>query len=120
MIRHISKCALVSWFGAISLGLIYGGCIVRSASIEKLWIMGVIQISFVFSTVIALLITPLTVWAFKPGSVSIKWIAPLWLLLVIYCLAVTPKSAFFGLYGTLALTVIGMTSIRLLARYNTR
>lgn len=82
--------------------------------------MGVVQISFVLSSVIALLITPLTVWAFKPNVASMKWIAPLWLLLAVYCLAVTPQSAFFGLYGTLALTVIGMISIRFLARHNAR
>lgn len=117
MIGYISKCVVVSWLGAISLALIYGGCIVRCASIKALWIMGVIQTSFVLGSVIALLIAPLMVWAFKSNVASMKWLAPLWLLVAVYCLAVTSQSAFFGFYGSLALTVIGMVSLRLLARH---
>jgi len=115
MIKHIIRCAGISLAAAASLGLLYGACIIRSASIKTLWQAGVVQISFILSSAIALVfVTPLTVWALKPAH-SAKWIFPLWFVLAIYCVLVTPRSAFFGLYGTLFLAVIGLISIRVLA-----
>ena len=116
MIKHIAKCLGVSWLAAASLGLLYGACIVRSASIVTLWRTGVVQVSFILSTAMAiLLITPLAVWAL-PRGYKPKWIVPLWLLLAVFCMIVTLHSAVFGLYGTLSLAIVGLFGIGYLAQ----
>jgi hypothetical protein len=115
MIKHIAKCTAISWVGAATLGLIYGARVAGSVNVEKLWYMGIISISLIGSTIMALLITPLTVWAFRPGG-SMKLVVPLWIILVAYVLVVTPASGQLLLWMTTLffLSAAGLVCIRLL------
>jgi drug/metabolite transporter (DMT)-like permease len=117
MIKRIIQRAGITWAAAATLGLLYGACAIDRASIKTLWETGVVQMSLIFSTSAALLITPLAVWALKPPN-SMKKVFGLWLLLVAYILLVTPWSARWGLYGALLLCAAGLVSIRLFAHPN--
>jgi hypothetical protein len=106
----------ISWLAAVSLGIIYGARVVGRVSIADLWVMGVIQIATIVSTVIAIFLTPLTAWVLQSYS-SIKWIFCLWLLLIIWVFAAYAASL-FGLIivGALLLSIGGLVGIRFIAR----
>jgi hypothetical protein len=106
----------ISWLAAVSLGIIYGARVVGRVSISDLWVMGVIQIATIVSTVIAIFLTPLTAWVLQSYA-SIKWIFCLWLLLIIWIFAAF-AARLYGLIidGALLLSIGGLVGIRFIAR----
>jgi hypothetical protein len=102
----------VSWFGAVSLGNIYGAIVGRTVNIADLWIMAIIPIATIVSSIIAIFMTPLTLWAMH-GYASIKWFFGLWLLLII-CMFLGFAARLYGLIipGLLILSIGGLVGIR--------
>jgi hypothetical protein len=103
----------ISWLAAVSLGIIYGARVVGRISIADLWVMGVIQIATIVSSVIALVLTPLIAWILRSYAV-IKWIAVLWLLMVLWILAIIglSQNGALALDSAVLLTVGGLVGIR--------
>jgi hypothetical protein len=106
----------ISWLASVSLGIIYGARVAGTVSRADLWVMGVIQIATIVSTVIAILLTPLTAWALQSYA-SIKWIFCLWLLLIIW-IFVAFAASLYGLIidGALLLSIGGLVGIRFIVR----
>ena len=115
MIKHVIRCAAASWVMAASLGLIFAGAVMHTASIRDLWIACAIQVSLILSTAAAVLIAPLTAWALR-GAMPVTSLVALWFVLVVYVLLVAPHSGPLALIGSLAMSVIGLISIGLLKR----
>jgi hypothetical protein len=114
--RRIFISFVISWFASVSLGIIYGARVVNRASFADLWVMGVVQVAAIISSVIALLLTPLVAWGLRSYSV-IKWFLLLWLLMVAWVvtiIAVTHNGAFV-LDGALLLTIGGLIGIKVMA-----
>jgi len=103
----------ISWLAAVSLGIIYGVRVVGRISIADLWIMGVIPIATIISSVIAVFLTPLIAWILRSYAV-IKWIAVLWLLMVLWVLAIIglSQNGPLALDSAVLLTVGGLVGIR--------
>jgi len=55
----------ISWFGAVSLGLVYGARVIGTVSVAQLWVMAVIQVAVIISSIIAIFVTPLTAWVLQ-------------------------------------------------------
>lgn len=115
MITYVAKCAAISWLMAVSLGFIFGGAVMHNFSIEYLWVTAVIPVSLIFSSIVALFFTPLTVWALR-GGFSIKRICFLWLLLIAYILIVAQYSGPIAICGSLVLALGGMIAVRFWGR----
>jgi hypothetical protein len=105
----------ISWLAAVSLGIIYGARVVGKGSIADLWVMGIIQIATIVSTVIAIFLTPLTAWVLESYA-SIKWIFCLWSLLIVWIFAAF-AAGLYGLIidGALLLSIGGLVGIRFIA-----
>jgi len=106
----------ISWLAAVSLGIIYGARVVGRVSISDLWVMGVIQVATIVSSVIAVFLTPLIAWGLGSYAV-IKWILFLWLLMVVWVLAifVVTHNGPLVLDGALLFSIGGLVGIRFIA-----
>ena len=117
MLKQILLGASVAWFAATLLGLLYAACTSGRISVDTLRLPGVVPVALLISTGIALLMTPLVVWAFKSGENSlIAYGAALFALLVIYMVLVTPTNPEFGLYGSVLLGIVGLVIIGFIHR----
>jgi hypothetical protein len=110
MIKQIALSAIISCAGAVSIGMLFAASASGQFSLQTLLLPGVIPIMLIVITAIGLLFTPLTTWALKPKKMAIYG-APLWIILAVYVLLITPENGAGGLYGALALGVIGLTVI---------
>ena len=73
----------VCWLIAMLLTVIYGVRVrmVGHASLDSLWYLGIIQVAVIRCVVLALLATPLTIWALRSYD-ALKWITLLFLILI--------------------------------------
>ncbi|MGA2603394.1 MAG: hypothetical protein ABSG14_04125 [Verrucomicrobiia bacterium] len=112
--KRIALALGISWLASVSLGLVYGARVVGTVSVPQLWVMGVIQVATIISTVIGIFLTPLIAWVLRSYGV-IKWIVLLWLLSVIWVLTIftLTHSGGIALEGALLLTLVGLIVIRL-------
>jgi hypothetical protein len=107
----------ISWFAAVSLGIVYGARGVGRYSLADLWVMGVIQVATIVSSAIAIFLTPLIAWALRRYGV-IKWILALWVLMVVWVLAMFAlcQNGSLVLQSAVLLTIGGLVGIRFIAR----
>jgi hypothetical protein len=64
------------------------------------------------STLVAVLITPVTVWALRTGTKNLWRYGPvLWLVLAMYILFAIPHAGHYGQYGLVAIAVLGLIII---------
>jgi Na+/melibiose symporter-like transporter len=110
MIKQIALSAIISCAGTVGIGLLFAASTSGRFSLQTLLLPGVIPVMLIASTAIGLIFTPLTTWALKPKKMVIYG-SPLWVILAVYVLLVTPENGAGGLYGVLALSVIGLTVI---------
>ena len=112
MLKQIILAACYSWCSATLLGLLFATCTSGCISIDTLRLPGVVPVAVLSSTVIAALMTPLVLWAIKSGEKNLIFHGSgLFILLSVYIGLVTPADARLGLYGSLALAVIGLVVI---------
>lgn len=117
MLKQIIVGAAVSWCGVFLLGLFYAAGTSGRFSLDTLRLPGIIPVAILYSTVIAVLLTPLVMWAFKSGGSNlILYGSGLFVLLLTYILIVTPISASYGLVGSVFLGVVGLVTIGFLSR----
>jgi len=111
MIKYVMKCAAVSWAAAITLGLAFGASVMHSVSLAHLWVTLVIQVSLIISSVVAVLVTPVTAWAFG-GRISWVKLVGLWLVLLVYVSAVAYFNGPAAFAGSVLLALTGLFVIR--------
>jgi hypothetical protein len=117
MIKQIIVWACVAWCVSAVLGLLFAAATSGRISIDALRPPGVVPVAMLISTGIAVLMTPLVVWAFKSGQKSlIAYGAALFALLVIYMIVVAPTYPGFGLYGSVLLAIAGLVIIGFIPR----
>lgn len=117
MLKQILLGASVAWCGATLLGLLYAACASGRISLDTLRLPGVVPVALLISSGIALLMTPLVVWALKSGEKSlIAYGVALFALLVVYMVLVAPTNPEFGLYGSVLLGITGLVIIGFLHR----
>lgn len=117
MVKQILLGASVAWSGATLLALLYASCVSGRLSFDTLRLPGVVSVALLISAGIALLMTPLVVWAFKSGEKSlIAYGGALFALLVVYMVGVAPSNPAFGLYGSVLLGIVGLIIIGLIHR----
>ena len=111
--KRIFLSFVISWLAALSLGIVYGARVIGTVDLAKLWVMTVIQVAAIISSVIAVFLTPLIVWGLRSYGV-IKWILLLWLLMIAWVLMIFALTHSGGLVliGGLLLSVGGLVSIR--------
>jgi hypothetical protein len=89
---------------------------VRGASLDALWYLGIIPTVGIRCIVLALLCTPPATWALRNYS-SLKWISLLFLVLVAWVLLVKEMpGGRLAIFGALLLSFFGLILIGFLCR----
>jgi hypothetical protein len=111
--KRILLSLAISWFMAVSCGILFGACAVGTTSIVELWVMAVIPVATVFSSIVALALTPLVAWGFRSYAV-VWWLVVLWLVMVGWILAgfALTHNGPVVILGALLLTVVGLFGVR--------
>jgi hypothetical protein len=112
MAIRVLLAAFVSWCSASFLALLFAACVGDRMSLDSLHQSGVVPIALLTSTEIAVVMTPLVLWAFRSGRRSgIVCGLGLFVILFGYIVIVTPITPFWGLYGSVLLGAIGLVII---------
>lgn len=114
MLNRIIIAGALSLVGSATLALIFAACATGRFDLSTLNLPGVIQVALLTSMIIAILITPLTAWAYKQEK--IVYFVILWVLLSVIILLINTKVGFgaIGLYGPIVLGLIGVIVIGLI------
>lgn len=117
MLRRILVAACVTWSSSTFLALLFAAGTSGDLSIHTLLLPGVIPIAVMFSTVIAVFMTPLVYWSLTSNNRSLGFYGwGLFLFLAAYIGLITPANAQLSLYGSLAIGVVGVAAIGLFHR----
>lgn len=109
MLHRLLLGVALSWLYAVTLGLLFAACASGTFSLTTLLLPGVVPVALLISTVIAILIAPLAVWALKTGTKNLRVYGPiLWVTLAAYEIAIIPRTGPYGTYGLLVLAIIGL------------
>ena len=102
----------ISCVAAVSLGIIYGSRVVGTCFVTDLWVMAVLPVATIISSVVAVVLTPLVAWGLRNFSV-IKWVALLWFTDVAWILGIfaVTHSDRLALDGAIFLSVAGLAAI---------
>lgn len=118
MLKKIILAACGSWCSATLLGLLFTTCTSRCFSIDTLRLPAVVPVAVLISSAIAALMTPLVLWSFKSGKQNLIFYGSGLFVLLSVCivLGTSGSGGWVGLYGTLALAVIGLVVIGMIHR----
>lgn len=111
--KRILLSLAISWFMAVSCGILFGACAAGTASVADLWVMAVIPVATLFSSIVALALTPLVAWGFRSYAV-VWWLVVLWLVMIGWILAAfaLTHNGPVVILGALLLTVAGLFGVR--------
>lgn len=117
MLNRLLIAASVAWFSATSLALLFATGTSGDLSIHTLLLSGVIPVAVMFSTVIAVFMTPLVYWSLTSNNRNLGFYGSgLFLFLAAYIGMITPTNVQLSLYGSLAIGVVGVIAIGLVHR----
>ncbi|MEY4528532.1 MAG: hypothetical protein RL768_2251 [Nitrospirota bacterium] len=117
MLSRILIAAFLAWFSATSLALLFAAGTSGDLSIHALLLPGVIPVTVMTSTAVAVFMTPLVYWSLKSNSRNLAFYGwGLLLFLAAYIGWTTPNNAQLSLYGSLAIGVVGVVAIGLVHR----
>lgn len=112
MAKRILLAAAVSWCSASVLALLFAVFVSDNISLDSLRPPGVVLIALLTSTSIAVVMTPLALWAFRSGRRSgIGYGLGLFVILFGYIALVTPINPLWGLYGSVVFGAVGLVII---------
>jgi len=109
MLNRVLIAGLISLIGSSTLALIYGWWFSNYSLKILFGFPGVVQVALITSLIYAILITPLTAWAYRPEKLIFFII--LWIALALFILFINPIFNSFQIYSPLVLGVIGVTII---------
>lgn len=117
MHRRILIAACVTWFSATFLAVLFTTGSSGDLSLHTLLLPGVIPVTVMSSTVIAVFMTPLVHWGLRSNNRNLGFYGwGLFLFLAAYIGLITPTNAQLSLYGSLAIGVVGVIAIGLVHR----
>lgn len=112
MVKRVLLAATVSWCSAGLLALLFAASVGDRMSLDSLRRSGVVPIALLTSTEIAVVMTPLVLWAFRSGRRSgIGYGLGLFVILFGYIALVTPINPLWGLYGSVVFGAVGLVII---------
>lgn len=115
MLNRMLLAAGMSWFYSVTLGLLFAACASGRFSLGTLLLPGVVPVALIISTVLALLVTPIAVWAVRTGTRNLRIYGPiLWITLAAYILLTATKTGRHGPCGVLLLAVVGLAILGLI------
>ena len=115
MLNRTLLAAGMSWGFSVTLGLLFAACASGRFSLRTLLLPGVVRVALITSTVLAVLVTPIAVWAVKTGTKNLCIYGPIvWIALGTYILLVIPRTGPHGSYGLLLLAVVSLVILRLI------
>jgi hypothetical protein len=113
--NRILLAAGLSWFSAVTLGLLFAACASGRFSFSTLRLPGVIPVALIISSIVAVLMLPIAFWSLRTGTKNTITFAPiLWIVLAAYIVFVIPRTGPSGPYGLLVLSAIGLVLLGLL------
>lgn len=102
----------------MTLGLLFAACASGAFSLR---LPGVVPVALLISSVVAVFITPIAVWALRTGTKNLYIYAPiLWIILAAYEILVVPGTGPYGTYGLFFVSVGGLLILGLIPKKNTR
>jgi hypothetical protein len=117
LFKNFLTAAFVSWSCSILLGFFFAVCTSGRLSIQTLRLPGVFQITFLTSTFVAALITPLVMWSFRNYTKGfIFYGGALFLILLIFIAIMTPNTGAVAFYGSVVAGVVGLVIIGFIPR----
>jgi hypothetical protein len=109
MLNRVALGAALSWVYAVTLGLLFAACAAGRLSFSTLRLPGVVPVALISSTIAALLMTPVAVWAVRTGTRNLWLYGPiLWIVLAAWLVLVVPWNAAYGEYSVLILGLVGL------------
>ncbi len=109
MVKRILLAAALSWVYSVTLGLVFAATLLGRLSLEPLALPGVIPVALLGSSIVAVAIAPLSMWALRAGARNLWTYGPaLWVVLAAFAVAVAPK---IGRYGPPALVLLVLSCI---------
>jgi hypothetical protein len=109
--------AAMSWSYSATLGFLFAACASGRFSFDTLRLPGVVSVSLVSSTVIAIAMTPIALWSVRTGAKNLCIYGPiLWVVLAAYILVLIPRTGAHSPYGLLLLGVVGLVVLGLIPR----
>jgi len=109
MLNRVVLGAALSWVYAATLGLLFAACAAGGLSFSTLRLPGVVPVALISSTIAALLMTPVAVWAVRTGTRNLWLYGPiLWIVLAVWLVLVVPWNAAYGEYSVLILGLVGL------------
>jgi hypothetical protein len=116
LLRKLLIAGVISWCVSVSLGLLFVRIATGMPVRDWGW-SGYLYIAIIICSVVAVLFTPLVMWAADNyAKKSIIYGVALYVLLAIQIVFVTPNVGRFGLYGPVLLAVMGLIVIGVLRR----
>ena len=112
MLTRILLAAGTSWMYSVTLGLLYAACASGHFDLRTLWLPGVIPVAMLFSTVVAIGITPIAVWSLRTGKKNLYIYGPiLWIILATLELGVVPITRALKPHEVALIGVIGLVGL---------
>jgi hypothetical protein len=107
--NRILVAAVMSWAYSVTLGLLFATVLSENHSPRDLLLPGVVPATLVGSTIVAVAITPVAIWAVRTGVRNLWLYGPiLWIALAAYVVLAIPRAGHYGQYGLLFLAVLGL------------
>lgn len=107
--NRILIAALMSWAYSVTLGLLFAVVLSENHSPRNLLLPGVIPVTLLGSTIVAIAITPVAIWSVRTGARNLWFYGPiLWVALAAYVVFIIPKAGDYGPYGLLFLAALGL------------
>lgn len=112
ILNRILLAAVVSWAYSVTLGLLFAIVLSENHSPRDLLLPGVVPATLIGSTIVAIAITPVAIWAVRTGARNLWFYGPiLWIALAAYVVFAIPKAGHYGQYGLLFLAVLGSVAL---------
>ena len=110
--NRILIAAVMSWGYSATLGLLFAIVVSEGHSPRDLLLPGVVPATLIGSTIMAIAITPVAIWAVRTGTRNLWLYGPiLWIALAAYVVFAIPRAGHYGQYGLLFLAALGLVAL---------
>lgn len=115
LVRKLLLGLLIAWLVSVALGLLFAASSAGRFSLESLSLPEVVPIALLGSSVVALVVTPVVVWALVRNERNLYRYGPLlFVIMAAYDVLVIPRAGRVAPLGLLALGIAGLIIIALL------